>query len=161
MLDEMATICPLPNLPSYLADGGGRGIQVIYMVQAPAQLRRRYGAAGAAAIRGATNVLLVGGGIDDPRDLEDWSKLVGEVSVSSRLRTWGRGGRGSWSESESVARRRVLEPAEIYRLSPGQVLLFARDTRAGLVALPCWWAGGDAGVVRGWREKALEATGRG
>ncbi|MGH9075256.1 MAG: TraM recognition domain-containing protein [Acidimicrobiales bacterium] len=94
MLDEMATICPLPNLPSYLADGGGRGIQVIYMVQAPAQLRRRYGAAGAAAIRGATNVLLVGGGIDDPRDLEDWSKLVGEVSVSSRLRTWGRGGAG-------------------------------------------------------------------
>ena len=41
-LDEVTQICPVP-LPSWLADSGGKGIQVAAVVHGEAQLAERWG----------------------------------------------------------------------------------------------------------------------
>jgi type IV secretion system protein VirD4 len=45
-LDEVTQICPCP-LPQWLADSGGQGVQVISASHGVAQLRERWGTAGA------------------------------------------------------------------------------------------------------------------
>ena len=42
-LDEVTQICPVP-VPSWLADSGGKGIQIITVAHGEAQLRTRWGA---------------------------------------------------------------------------------------------------------------------
>jgi type IV secretion system protein VirD4 len=48
-LDEVTQICPVP-LPSWLADSGGKGIQIITVAHGEAQLRERWGPNGARII---------------------------------------------------------------------------------------------------------------
>src|SRR5262249_7194632 len=48
-LDEVTQICPVP-VPSWLADAGGKGIQIITVSHGEAQLRTRWGTNGARVI---------------------------------------------------------------------------------------------------------------
>ena len=48
-LDEIVQVCPVP-LPSWLADSGGKGIQLFPVTHGEAQLRTRWGQVGAQAI---------------------------------------------------------------------------------------------------------------
>jgi len=48
-LDEVTQICPVP-VPSWLANSGGKGIQIITVAHGEAQLRSRWGADGARII---------------------------------------------------------------------------------------------------------------
>ena len=48
-LDEISQVCPVP-LPDWLADSGGKGIQIIPVVHGEAQLRKRWGKDGARTI---------------------------------------------------------------------------------------------------------------
>jgi hypothetical protein len=41
-LDEVTQICPVP-VPSWLADSGGKGIQILTVAHGEAQLRSRWG----------------------------------------------------------------------------------------------------------------------
>ncbi|HXR27563.1 MAG TPA: TraM recognition domain-containing protein, partial [Candidatus Baltobacteraceae bacterium] len=79
-LDEVTQICPVP-LPSWLADSGGRGIQIITVAHGQAQLRARWGADGARVIldTSATKIWLPG--ISDPDTLEMASMLCGTTAM--------------------------------------------------------------------------------
>ena len=48
-LDEITQTCPVP-LPTWLADSGGKGIQIIPVAHGEAQLRTRWGKDGAQVV---------------------------------------------------------------------------------------------------------------
>jgi type IV secretion system protein VirD4 len=54
-LDEVTQICPVP-VPSWLADSGGKGIQIITVAHGEAQLRARWGRDGARIILDTTRL---------------------------------------------------------------------------------------------------------
>src|SRR6266498_240083 len=76
-LDEAALICPIP-LDSWSADMGGRNVTIHIAVQSRAQIRKRWGDTGAAAILNNAATLLIFGGTRDVEDLTAYSVLAGE-----------------------------------------------------------------------------------
>jgi type IV secretion system protein VirD4 len=68
-LDEVTQICPVP-VPSWLADSGGKGIQIITVAHGEAQLRTRWGRDGARVIMDTSGAKIWLPGISDPATLE-------------------------------------------------------------------------------------------
>ena len=66
-LDEITQVCPVP-LPEWLADSGGKGIQIIPVVHGEAQLRKRWGKDGARVIEDCAGTWIVLPGDHRPRD---------------------------------------------------------------------------------------------
>jgi type IV secretory pathway TraG/TraD family ATPase VirD4 len=78
-LDELHAN-PVP-LPSWLADGAGKGVQIVAVIHDVGQLEELYGPAGARACWGTTGTKILFGGIQDADILEKVSKLCGEVTI--------------------------------------------------------------------------------
>lgn len=154
VLDELPNICPLPQVDSYLADGGGRGIQICWYAQARSQLVERFGREKASTILGATSVMLYGGGLHDPELLKDLSTMLGQVEVRTQTRNTAGSGVTSWSEQ--IRHVPTMEPAEIYRLAQFEALLMAGGTGGGLVRLVPWWERSDADTIRAGTQEALQ-----
>jgi type IV secretion system protein VirD4 len=89
-LDEVATICPLPSLPQIAAEGGGRNIILIAVLQDLSQAAMRWGrdvADGLVTLAGAKLVL---GGVADADTLQRLETLAGKrwVEHRSTSETW-------------------------------------------------------------------------
>jgi type IV secretory pathway TraG/TraD family ATPase VirD4 len=82
ILDELANIAPIHDLPALIAEGGSQGIVTIACLQDLSQARTKWGAAadGFFSLFGAKVVL---SGIGDIRTLEAISVLAGEVDVTT------------------------------------------------------------------------------
>jgi type IV secretion system protein VirD4 len=76
-IDELHS-CPV-DLPAWLADSAGKGIQVVAVVHSTGQLRDKYGEHGADTVWSTAGTKLFLPGIHDPRTLEDVSKLCGTI----------------------------------------------------------------------------------
>lgn len=119
-LDEAALICPVP-LHRWTADMGGRGITIHISVQSRAQLRERWGDAGAATILNNTATVLIYGGTRDPDDLSAWSTLSGErEEVVKVLDPDGK------LVSTSTRKVPVLSGSQIANLAGGHVMIVRR-----------------------------------
>jgi len=150
VLDEAANVAPLPDLPTLMADGGGRGITTWTFVQSFSQLRSRWGRDGADTIWGASTAKILLGGCTEADDLERISKVVGDRWASRRSHTT-RGGllpTGEHSTSLSRERERILPVQDLARLPDGTGLLLYRSTPPTLVRLPAWWERPDAHQFR-------------
>ncbi len=79
-LDEVTQICPVP-VPSWLADSGGKGIQIITVAHGEAQLRARWGSDGARVILDTSGAKIWLPGISDPATLETASLLCGTAAM--------------------------------------------------------------------------------
>jgi hypothetical protein len=77
-LDEVTQICPVP-LPFWLADSGGKGIQVIAVVHGEAQLAERWGDYGRQIVMDTCSVKLFLPGITATGTLEAASTLCGQA----------------------------------------------------------------------------------
>jgi type IV secretion system protein VirD4 len=84
-LDEVTQICPVPA-PSWLADSGGKGIQLILVAHGEAQLRDRWGVNGAQVVMDTTGTKLFLPGIQNPDTLAMTSKLCGQVALKEHGR---------------------------------------------------------------------------
>ena len=82
-LDEVTQICPV-DLPGWLADSGGKGIQILAVAHGMAQLRKRWDDDGAQIIMDTVGSQIVLPGIKDPKTLKDLSTACGEVSLRER-----------------------------------------------------------------------------
>ena len=82
-LDEIVQVCPVP-LPSWLADSGGKGIQIIPVVHGEAQLRTRWKADGARAVMDTCGVKVWLPGITDTDTLDTASKLCGKTAFREK-----------------------------------------------------------------------------
>ena len=81
-LDEVTQICPVP-LPTWLADGAGKGLLVAAVVHDMGQLVEAWGDAGARVIWATCGTKIFFGGISDADTLENISKLCGSGTLNT------------------------------------------------------------------------------
>jgi type IV secretory pathway TraG/TraD family ATPase VirD4 len=128
-LDEIVQTCPVP-LPSWLADSGGKGIQLIPVAHGEAQLRTRWGKDGAQVILDTCGVKVWLPGITDTATLKMASELCGQAAFTERVRFTGRGG-------ERGEQRRVwhdvMTPGMVRQL-PASSALVIRGSHAPVIA---------------------------
>lgn len=137
VIDEVAGVCPLPDLPGDMSDTGGRGITMVIGSQGLGQARARWGADGAAEVFGSATAKIIMGGTSEPDFLEDMSRLAGEVEVVTNSTTVTEGG-GS-SATTASRDRRVLRPDEIRTLPPGSALVLYRQAPPVVAQFPVYW----------------------
>jgi hypothetical protein len=124
-LDEVTQICPVP-LPFWLADSGGKGVQIIPVVHGEAQLRSRWGDDGAQVVMDTCGSKVWLPGITDPKTL----KMASELCDQAGYRLKGQ-------EHESM--HDVMTPGMIREL-PGQFALVVRGGLAPVITkLPMAW----------------------
>jgi type IV secretion system protein VirD4 len=134
VLDELANIAPLHDLPTLVAEGGSQGVLTLACLQDLSQARQRWGvmADGFFSLFGAKVVLP---GIGDPRTLDTLSLLGGDVELESVSVTSPRR-RGRRRSTTTVSRRteRALPQFEIARGEPGSAIV-ALGAQIGRIAL--------------------------
>ena len=97
-----------------------------------------WGEQGMAALWGAATKKIIGAGVDSPRLARDLATLIGQHDVPVRSINYGE---GRASESVSLRRQDILEPAAIRALPPGTALLLATGIKPALIHLTPWHAG--------------------
>jgi type IV secretion system protein VirD4 len=124
-LDEVTQICPVP-LPHWMADSGGKGIQVIAVVHGVAQMRSRWGNDGARVIMDTSGVQLYLPGITDDDTLEAASKLTGSVAFKE-------------NGHDGSSRHPVMTPEMISRLPERRALVLRGGLAPVVATLPMVW----------------------
>ncbi len=161
-LDEAANICRIADLPDLYSHLGSRGITPVTILQSYEQGVTVWGEHGMAALWGAATIKLIGAGVDSPRLTRDLAILTGQHDVPVRSVSYSD---GKASESVSLRRQDILEPAAIRALPPGTGLLFATGIKPALVKLTPWHRGPRAAQIARCRDEAearirREATAR-
>jgi type IV secretion system protein VirD4 len=113
-LDEVTQICPVP-VPSWLADSGGKGIQIITVAHGEAQLRSRWGANGARIIMDTSGAKIWLPGISDTATLDAATALCGTTAMTETRTIFGR----HHDRHDLFARHAVMTPDMIRQLPPG------------------------------------------
>lgn len=157
VLDEIASICPLPDLPDTLSDSAGRGVLIHYALQSPAQAQARWGKA-ASTLFDNTTALTILGGLKTEETLKWASLLVGRRLEERKSRQTGRTFSDPGSLHIGTERVDTLEPAAVRQIPRGRALLIMRSMPALIVHLkPAWkrpdWhlLQADAALLRGRR----------
>ncbi|MGO8883264.1 MAG: type IV secretory system conjugative DNA transfer family protein [Streptosporangiaceae bacterium] len=144
-LDEIVQTCPIA-LPAWLADSGGKGIQLIPVTHGEAQLRTRWGKDGAQVVLDTCGVKIWLPGITDTSTLKMASELCGQAAFTER--TSLRDARGERGERRRVWHD-VMTADKIRQLPAGHALVIR---------------GGYAPVVArlgaAWRDPAYKAARR-
>ncbi len=142
VLDEVANIAPLPDLPAMVSEGGSQGVLTLACLQDLSQARQRWGAA-AEGFLTLFGTKLVLPGIADLTTLDLVSRLGGEVDVPARTVSrgpWWGPGHGAETETWAPHRQRRL-PVEAVREQPaGSALALVGARPPQRVALPPWWS---------------------
>lgn len=137
-LDEAANIAPLPSLRQRVADGRGRGLSVMYFVQAWASAVARFGKHNAAELNGFTNNTLVFGGSGETDFLEDLEKRCGKTRVVRTSATSGRSPQMPGTHSTSEDWEPTFQSWQIAQLNKdaGEALLLAGNLPPVITRLP-------------------------
>lgn len=153
-LDEAALICPVP-LERWTSDAGGRGISIVVTVQAPSQLRERWGRDAAQTIWSNAAVKLIFGGLTVAEHLNDISSLCGERDAP--VRSHSDGGNGTRSRTIALRRVPVFSPDALRTLARLRTVILHRTTRPVLGRIDPVWERRDVHratpVRRGARRK--------
>jgi type IV secretion system protein VirD4 len=129
-LDEIVQTCPVP-LPAWLADSGGKGIQLIPVAHGEAQLRTRWGRDGAQVILDTCGVKVWLPGITDTATLKMASELCGQAAFTERVHYLGSRG-GQRGEKRRVWAD-VMTPDMVRQLPDGHALVI-RGRHAPVIA---------------------------
>ena len=117
-LDEVTQICPVP-LDQWMADSGGKGIQVMAVAHGTAQLRKRWGQNGARVILDCAGAEIILPGITNPETLQDLSNMAGTVTHREH-------------GSDNHSQHPVMTPAMIRSL-PDKRALVIRGNRSPVI----------------------------
>ncbi|MGO9964855.1 MAG: type IV secretory system conjugative DNA transfer family protein [Acidimicrobiales bacterium] len=161
VLDELANIAPLHDLPTLVAEGGSQGVVTLACLQDLAQARARWDreADGFLSLFGTK---LVFPGIGDTRTLEAISLLAGEhevptasVTRGARRARWGAFGRTT-TRTVSMRKDRILPPDAVARGHPGYVLGI-EGAEPGFLQMTPWYSSSPwREAVRNGRAHVLE-----
>jgi type IV secretion system protein VirD4 len=163
VLDEIANIAPIRDLPALISQAGGQRLQVVAGLQDFSQARERWGDAAADGFMSLFQTKLILNGIGDSKTLESVSLALGEYDrnmVSSSVglsdpQEWLTADTHSDTVSYQTMRQRVLPPGEIARMPEGQALLLqGMDWQP--VKLTKWYESEPWRTVAG--EEALKGT---
>ncbi len=108
-LDEIVQTCPVP-LPAWLADSGGKGIQLVPVAHGEAQLRTRWQKDGAQVVLDTCGVKVWLPGITDTATLRMASDLCGQAALKER-------------GQDHHTRHDVMTPDMIRQLPAGHALI--------------------------------------
>jgi type IV secretion system protein VirD4 len=124
-LDEIANIAPV-NIPNFMADAGGRGIQMAIVSHGLGQLRERWGEHGAQIISDTAGCKIFLPGITDTALLKAASELCGQTSFRQK-------------GQEHLSRHDICDPAMLRELPDGYALLVRGGRAPVLAKLPRAW----------------------
>jgi type IV secretion system protein VirD4 len=133
-LDEVTQICPVP-VPSWLADSGGKGIQIITVAHGEAQLRSRWGTDGARIIMDTSGAKIWLPGISDTNTLDAASALCGTTPMKETRTVFEH----HRDQHDPYARHPIMTPDMIRQL-PARYALIVRGGVSPVIArLPMAW----------------------
>ena len=140
--DEWVQLAPVPKTPEYMADSGGRGIQLEIFVQSEAQLRDRFGTEKADAIVSTASVKLYLPGNSEEKVAARLSRITGKkrTRTYSGSRQTGGGRDGSGSNSWSTQLEERLPADKLREIGEGHAWMEYRALKLGKVRLPPWQA---------------------
>ena len=118
-LDELANLAPIADLPSWLSQSAGWGIQIMSIFQSTAQAVGCFGESGAAALRDSSTVKLFLRGVNDQDTIQYLTHLAGE-KVDRVTQISHSGGQKTISTARET--REVLPAAQIVSLAPGRAI---------------------------------------
>ncbi len=149
VLDEVANVSPLPQLPNLMSDGGGRGLHTWIFAQSMSQLVGKWGPEAATTIFESSAAKIIFGGLADETFLEKLSRLIGTHQVSQTSQSVQRNSAGRDSSSTSTSERdeRRMKVEDIRKIPEGNALLLYREHEA-IVQLTPWWKRPDADKLR-------------
>ena len=135
-LDEVTQICPVP-VPSWLADSGGKGIQIITVAHGEAQLRGRWGPNGARIIMDTSGAKLWLPGISDTDTLDAAAALCGTTAMKETRTLSGR-----HNDRHDLYTRHAAMTPDMIRQLPARYALMVRGGMSPVIArLPMAWTG--------------------
>jgi hypothetical protein len=134
-LDEIANIAPV-NIPNFMADSGGRGIQMAIVSHGLGQLRERWGEQGAQIISDTAGCKVFLPGITDTALLKAASELCGQTAFREK-------------RQERFSRHDICDVAMLREL-PGGYGLLIRGGRAPVLAK----------LPRAWKDRAYKRARR-
>lgn len=144
ILDELATICPVP-MDRWAPVMRGFNISAHIGLQSPSQLTDKYGSAAARVILDNVFAEMYLGGISDPKLLKDISTLFGEVTTTE------------WNpahQRHEVVRRPILPPARIRDLAQFEALLVVNGlSGAATGTIQPYWERADYKELQRQRRK--------
>jgi type IV secretion system protein VirD4 len=114
-LDEAPQICPVP-VPAWVADSGGKGVQLAVVSQDEARMRERWGRDGAQAIWNCCTVKICLGGIHDPDTLGALSTLCGTGAYDQQSRHHGEAGQPHLTQHPVMAPDMIRRVPRLYAL---------------------------------------------
>jgi type IV secretory pathway TraG/TraD family ATPase VirD4 len=156
VLDELANVAPLPDLPAMVSEGGSQGVLTLACLQDLSQARQRWGPA-ADGFLSLFGTKLVLPGIGDLATLELVSRLGGEIDVPASSVSSDRWGWGAATVTWSTHRQPRLPVDAVSQQPPGTALVLSGARRPELVVLPPWWS---IGAFRSVPAPELEGGGR-
>jgi hypothetical protein len=124
-LDEIANIAPI-NIPNFMADAGGRGIQMAIVSHGIAQLRERWGEQGAKIISDTAGCKVFLPGITDTDVLKAASELCGQTAFQEK-------------GQQRLSRHDICDSAMLRELPDGYALLIRGGRAPVLAKLPRAW----------------------
>lgn len=132
-LDEIATICPLPSLPQIAAEGGGRNVILLAVLQDLSQAASRWGREAADGLLTLIGAKLVLPGLSDTDTLQRLEALIGKQWVEqvsqSEMRSGGFWGEWSWGTYRSETEEARIPASRIRQLPPGRgIAIIGRET---------------------------------
>lgn len=154
VLDELPHLCPIDEIDTYIAEGRGPGLPVMWIAQSREQLVERYGMSKANSIIDASEVVLYGGGLDTAGLYESVSARIGDVPIART--TTQRDTFGNISTATMHEQRPIMSPADLYQLRVvtdrrnrhrwGQAMMMGRQGSTVVRLMP-WWTRRDADEI--------------
>jgi type IV secretion system protein VirD4 len=139
VLDELANIAPIPDLPAMVSEGGGQGLLTLACLQDLSQARQRWGRA-AEGFLSLFGTKLVLPGIGDLATLDLVSRLGGEIDVPARSVSRNPWGWGAPTVTWATHRQRRLPVETVSQQAPGRALVLVGARPPEQIWLPPWWA---------------------
>ncbi|RRQ14154.1 hypothetical protein CXF46_10885 [Corynebacterium bovis] len=146
VLDEVANVVKLSDLPQWYADFGSQGITPFSFLQSWSQGEGVWDKKALQAMSAAANVRIFGGSSDDSDYLSDLSQLIGDHYVSVESRTSSRDGR---SRSESWSRERVVGVNDLTAMGKARQLVHFNGSEPVFCRKVFWSQTEYAGQVQG------------
>jgi type IV secretory pathway TraG/TraD family ATPase VirD4 len=145
VLDEVANVCRIKELPDWYSHFGGRGLFVIAILQSWAQGQFAWGDQGMKKLWGATVIRVVGRGISDVAFAGELSDMCDQIDVKRHTRSSSsaRKGGGSTSRSETWTREQALTKGQIMAMPEWRCLIIPSGERPVLAQQIPWWRRSD------------------
>ncbi|MEV4477894.1 TraM recognition domain-containing protein [Nonomuraea sp. NPDC049504] len=148
ILDEAPEICPIPQLPGWVATAAGSGFTFIIAGQSWSQFKHRWTEHGAKTIWNNCKAKMLFGATSDPEDLNVMSDLCGEIALPYREKSVDGSGKPYYTRRwETVP---VLPPEQARRLPTWRALVVRRNATPTIVRVERVWRRAD---YKRWKAK--------